>query len=166
MFFYITHATIFLPLTVVQFLLIVSSSCGQIKDHQIDNCCFSVKYEALRSKIKDWLAGNQDNVSEWSNISTHWLLSQWARTIKKSTKSVGLVMLSRTSTESHRLLTVTGKSWRVGEGRNKLPFAAAAAVHLDFANTGLAIVHGQAFSIIIWQPHSSPICYLGRAEEP
>jgi hypothetical protein len=27
-------------------------------------CCFSAKHAALRSKNKDWLARNQDNVSE------------------------------------------------------------------------------------------------------
>jgi hypothetical protein len=28
------------------------------------------KHAALRRKIKDWLAGNHDNVSEWDNMST------------------------------------------------------------------------------------------------
>jgi hypothetical protein len=27
-------------------------------------CCYSAKHAALRSKNKDWLARNQDNVSE------------------------------------------------------------------------------------------------------
>jgi len=36
-------------------------SC-QTKDYEIDICCFSAK---LRSTSKDWLAQNQDNVSEW-----------------------------------------------------------------------------------------------------
>jgi len=34
-------------------------------------CSFSAKHEALRSKNKDWLAQNQDNVSEWGDMSTH-----------------------------------------------------------------------------------------------
>ena len=28
------------------------------KDYQIDICCFSAKYTALRNKSKDWLAQN------------------------------------------------------------------------------------------------------------
>jgi hypothetical protein len=39
-------------------------------------CCFSAKYTALRSKSKDWLARNQDNVSEWSDMSVRGLLFQ------------------------------------------------------------------------------------------
>jgi hypothetical protein len=35
----------------------------------------------LRSKMKDWLAWKQDNVSEWSNMSTHGLFFQQACTI-------------------------------------------------------------------------------------
>jgi hypothetical protein len=38
--------------------------------------------EALRRKSKDWLARNQNNVSEWSDMSTRGLLFQWASTIK------------------------------------------------------------------------------------
>jgi hypothetical protein len=30
--------------------------------------CFSAKHVALRSKSKEWLAWNQNNVSEWSDI--------------------------------------------------------------------------------------------------
>ena len=41
---------------------------GQTKDFKIGICCFSAKHAALRSKSKDWLARNQDNVSEWSNM--------------------------------------------------------------------------------------------------
>ena len=36
---------------------------GHTKDYKIDICCFSAKYAALRSKSKDWLARNQNNVS-------------------------------------------------------------------------------------------------------
>jgi hypothetical protein len=38
--------------------------------------------KAERSKSKDWLARNQYNVSEWSDMSIHGLLLQWASTIK------------------------------------------------------------------------------------
>ena len=40
------------------------------------------KHIALRRKSKNWLARNQDNVSEWSYMSTRRLLFQWANTIK------------------------------------------------------------------------------------
>jgi hypothetical protein len=39
----------------------------QTKDYEIGMCCFSAKHAALRSKSKDWLAQNQNNVSEWSD---------------------------------------------------------------------------------------------------
>ena len=39
-------------------------------------CCFFAKHAALRSKSKDWLARNQDTVSEWSDMSTRVLLFQ------------------------------------------------------------------------------------------
>ena len=49
---------------------------GQTKDYKIGICCFSVKHAALRRKSKDWLARNQNNVSEWSDMSTHGQLFQ------------------------------------------------------------------------------------------
>ena len=49
---------------------------GQTKDYKVDMCCFSTKHAALRSKSKDWLARNQNNVSEWNDMSTHRLLFQ------------------------------------------------------------------------------------------
>jgi hypothetical protein len=48
---------------------------GQTKDYKISICCFPAKHAALRRKSKDWLAArNQNNVSEWSDMSTHGLL--------------------------------------------------------------------------------------------
>jgi hypothetical protein len=44
-------------------------SC-QTKKYKIGISCFSAKNVALRRKSKDWLAWNQNNVSEWSDIST------------------------------------------------------------------------------------------------
>ena len=44
--------------------------------------CFSAKHSAFRNKSKDWLVKNQDNMSEWSNMSTHRLLFQSASTVK------------------------------------------------------------------------------------
>jgi hypothetical protein len=43
-------------------------------DYQIVFCCFPAKHAALRKKSKDWLAQNQNNVFEWSNMSTPGLL--------------------------------------------------------------------------------------------
>ena len=37
---------------------------GQTKDYNIGICCFSAKHAALWKNSKDWLAGNQDHVSE------------------------------------------------------------------------------------------------------
>ena len=47
---------------------------GQTKDYEIGICCFSAKYAALRRKSKDWLARNQDNMSEWCDMSIRGLL--------------------------------------------------------------------------------------------
>jgi hypothetical protein len=57
---------------------------GQTKIYRIGTCicCFSAKHTALRSKSKNWLPRNQNNVSEWSHISTCRLLFQYASTIK------------------------------------------------------------------------------------
>ena len=49
---------------------------GQTKDYKLGMCCFSAKYAALRRKNKDWLARNQINVSDWSDMFTHRLLFQ------------------------------------------------------------------------------------------
>ena len=37
-------------------------------------CCFSGKHADLMRKSKDWLARNQNNVSEWSIMSSCGLL--------------------------------------------------------------------------------------------
>jgi hypothetical protein len=50
------------------------SQWGQTKDYKIGICCFSSKHAALRRKSKDWSALNQNNVSEWSDMSTRGLL--------------------------------------------------------------------------------------------
>ena len=42
----------------------------QTKEYKIGICCFSAKNASLRRKSKDWLARNQNNVSEWRDIST------------------------------------------------------------------------------------------------
>ena len=55
---------------------------GQTKDYKIGICCFSAKHTPLRRKSKDGLAQNQDNVSEWGDMSTRGLLFQLASTLK------------------------------------------------------------------------------------
>ena len=55
---------------------------GQTKDYEIGMYCFSAKHATLRSKSKERLARNQNDVSEWSDMSTRGLLFQWASTIK------------------------------------------------------------------------------------
>jgi hypothetical protein len=46
-------------------------------------CCFSAKHATLRRKRKDWLARNQDNVSEWGqHMSIRGPLFHLASTIK------------------------------------------------------------------------------------
>jgi hypothetical protein len=49
---------------------------GQTKDYEIGMCCLSAKHAALRRKSKDWMTRNQNNVFEWSDISTRGLLFQ------------------------------------------------------------------------------------------
>ena len=49
---------------------------GQTKDYTIGIYCFSAKHAALKRKSKDWLAGNQDNVSDWGDISIRGQLFQ------------------------------------------------------------------------------------------
>ena len=49
---------------------------GKTKSYKIVFCCFSAKYSTLRRRSKDWLARNQDNVSEWGNMCIRGLLFQ------------------------------------------------------------------------------------------
>ena len=55
---------------------VFESQSGQTKDYKIGICCFSAKHAALRRKSKDGLAWNQDNVSQWSDMSTSGQLLQ------------------------------------------------------------------------------------------
>jgi hypothetical protein len=58
------------------------SQSGQTNDYEIGICCFSAKHTVLRRKNKDWLARNQNNLSEWCEMSINKLLFQWASTTK------------------------------------------------------------------------------------
>ncbi len=49
---------------------------GKTQDYKIGICCYSTKQAALSSKSIDWFAQNQNNVSEWSYMSTSRLLFQ------------------------------------------------------------------------------------------
>ena len=49
---------------------------GQTKDYKIGICYFSTKHAELKRKSKDKLAWNQDNVSEWGDMSIRGLLFQ------------------------------------------------------------------------------------------
>jgi hypothetical protein len=42
---------------------------GLTKEYKICISCFSANHAALSRKNKDWLAWNQDNVSEWGDMS-------------------------------------------------------------------------------------------------
>jgi hypothetical protein len=56
------------------------SRWDQTKHYAIGICCFSSKHASLKRKSKDWLASNQDNVSEWSDMYIGGLLFQWDST--------------------------------------------------------------------------------------
>jgi len=62
--------------------VLVSRAVDRGYEYKIGICWFSTKHVALRRKSKDWSARNQDNVSEWSDMSTCGLLFQWATTKK------------------------------------------------------------------------------------
>ncbi len=49
---------------------------GQTKNCKIGICCLSAKHAAVKRKNKDLLAWNQENMSEWSDMSTCRLLFQ------------------------------------------------------------------------------------------
>ena len=48
---------------------------GQTEDYIIGICYFSAKHAALRSKSKDRLARNQNNVSEWGRHVYPWTVA-------------------------------------------------------------------------------------------
>ena len=58
------------------------SRTSQAKDSKICICCISSYHASLKSKSKDWLARNQDNVFEWSDMSIYGPLFQRDSTVK------------------------------------------------------------------------------------
>ena len=65
------------------------SRSGQTKDYQLVCVAYNAKHAELRRKSKDWLARNQDDVSEWSDMYIRGLLFPLDNTMKKP-KRVGL----------------------------------------------------------------------------
>jgi len=55
---------------------VLDCGSGQTKDYKIGIYYFSAKHAALKRESKDWLAQNQDNVSEWGDMSIGGLLFQ------------------------------------------------------------------------------------------
>jgi hypothetical protein len=49
---------------------------SQTKDYKTVICCLFAKHAALRRKNKNWLAKNQDNLSEWGDMCLRGLLFQ------------------------------------------------------------------------------------------
>jgi hypothetical protein len=81
-------------------------------DYKINICCCS-KHSALRSKSKDRLVKNQNNVSEWSNMSIRELFFKWATTITIQF-SMFLSSTDRTlSSSSHQNMFLPWYSWKI-----------------------------------------------------
>ena len=55
---------------------------GPTNDYEFGICCFFAKQAALRKKSKYLLARNQNNVSEWGDMSIRRLLFQCGSTMK------------------------------------------------------------------------------------
>jgi hypothetical protein len=70
----------------------VGSSPDRVKPKIIKRyfVAYNAKHVELIRKSKDWLARNQDNVSEWSDMYIRGLLFPLANTMQKKTKRVGL----------------------------------------------------------------------------
>ena len=67
-----------------------SGQSAQTKNYNIGICWFSPKHAALRRKSKYCLAGNQDNVFEWSDMSTH-IYTHYKNTTACTCKHLDLV---------------------------------------------------------------------------
>ena len=65
------------------------SRSGQTKDYQLAFVAYITKHADIRRKSKDWLARNQDNMSEWSDMYIRGLLFV-SQHYKAPTKRVGL----------------------------------------------------------------------------
>jgi hypothetical protein len=54
--------------------LIATSVVGIQNHYKLGSTYLCAQHATLRSSSKEWLAQNQDNVSEWSDMSTRELL--------------------------------------------------------------------------------------------
>jgi len=66
--------------------LVLSPGRVQPLTIKIGICYFSAIHAVLRTKNKDWLVWNQNNVFAWSDMFTRGLLFQWASTRKSNTE--------------------------------------------------------------------------------
>ena len=87
----------------------VESSCSRswvqapVESNQvyiIGVCCFSTNHAQLRSKSKDWLARNQNNVFEWRDMSNHGLFNKLA--LSKSNSACWSGIKQTSSSYSHQ----------------------------------------------------------------
>jgi hypothetical protein len=87
----------------------VESSCSRswvkapVESNQvyiIGVCCFSTNHAQLRSKSKDWLARNQNNVFEWRDMSNHGLFNKLA--LSKSNSACWSGIKRTSSSYSHQ----------------------------------------------------------------
>ena len=93
---------------------------GQIRLQDNKNngiCCSPAKHAALRTKSKDWLVQNQDNVSELSKICICGLQFQWINTIKDQ-----LLCTNQTSSSHHSKLCTIWKIDHLALSLNKINF--------------------------------------------
>ena len=76
----------------------VIDSPGRVKTkyYKIGICCLSTNQSALRDTSNDWLARNQNNVFEWSDMSNSGLTFRCAST-KNPTKRINLAQSGYTN---------------------------------------------------------------------
>jgi hypothetical protein len=109
---------------------------SQTKDYKIGICFFSAK----KRKSKDGLARNQDNVSEWDDMSIQGVLFQWASTQK--IKEEDLIILSLKIN-----LFPPWYSWKIAE----LAFNNNHSPTHSFTCRGLSILKSTRHSLRSWQ---------------
>ena len=79
-------------------------SC-QSKNYKIVFCRFSAKHAALMKKSKDWLARNEDNVSDWGDMSISELaLSKSISACWSSTKRLLIIISLKLTCSRHDIV--------------------------------------------------------------
>jgi hypothetical protein len=113
-------------------------------------CCFSKKlYAALRSKSKNQLPRNQNNVFKWSEMSTHRRLFKSVCTIKIQLSVVINWMWSSTQ-RGHQLNVVINSVWSSTERGHQL----SVVINWAWSSTE----HGHQLSMVINWAWSSTEC--------